>query len=205
MMRAVCGMSVLCALAVVACSGDDATPVATSASSGATSGAGGTSSTVSTGGGTTVGSGTSGSSAATTGTSTTSTGDTTSTTAGGGAGGTGGSTGSSGAGGSSTTDGGAAPRKIGGGCKLDADCDVALGLHCDLALPSGMCTKSCTIDGDCGTTILTGLRAANVCIATECYRGCSAAVPCVAGRTGYACLGMEPTSYCGPERKDAGP
>jgi hypothetical protein len=81
---------------------------------------------------------------------------------------------------------------------------MTLGLHCDLSLPGGMCTKACMTDGDCGVTTLMGQHANNVCVAMECYRGCSAAVPCVATRTGYSCIGS-PNSYCGVARKDGGP
>ncbi len=81
---------------------------------------------------------------------------------------------------------------------------MALGLHCDLTLPGGMCTKACMTDGECGVTTLMGQHVNNVCVAKECYRGCNMAVPCVATRTGYSCIGT-PNSYCGAARKDGGP
>jgi hypothetical protein len=217
-----------CALAIgVACSGDDVSQPggnSTSGSAGATSSGGPTSgtgpastttsqgvSTVGTGGAGPGGSGTGGTGPDTTGAAGAATGSGGSSSTGSAGSGSAGSTGVAGAAGSGaagssgTPDGGTAPRKIGGGCKSDADCDMVLGLRCDLKLPSGMCTKTCAGDLECGTTTLTGQHAANVCVMTECYRGCNATVPCVSSRTGYACIGTSPATYCAPGSKDGGP
>ena len=171
----------------------------TSATTGSTSstGSSATSATAGTSGASTGTTGTTASTAA----STSATGSDPTTAGTGGAAGASGGTG--GAAGTSGDAGTSAPRKIGGGCKADADCDTTLGLHCDLKPTGGLCTKACVVDGDCGNTTLMGMRAGNVCVAMECYRGCSAAVPCTV-RNGWACIGTEPTSYCGLQPKDAG-
>ncbi|MEY2582064.1 MAG: hypothetical protein QOE09_1913 [Ilumatobacteraceae bacterium] len=197
-----------CALAMgVACAGadDPATHAGGSTSGGAgaaSTSSGTTSGTSTTASGSAGAGGASNGATATSGTAT-GTGGTNGTGTGGAGSGGGGPADSGAAGPPTTADGGTAPRKIGGGCKSDGDCDTTLGLHCDLTLPGGMCTKACTADLDCGMTTLMGQRAANACVMSECYRGCSTAVPCTV-RTGYSCVGADPRRFCGTALTDGG-
>ncbi|HEX9296006.1 MAG TPA: hypothetical protein VF881_09220 [Polyangiaceae bacterium] len=117
----------------------------------------------------------------------------------GGAAGFGGSSGSSGASGSAGDMGGAGGTEIpdtgpppptqhhvGGGCTNDMEC--VAGLMCDRSFPRGMCTKSCTVTKDCGST--------GVCFANTCFHVC----PCT--RNGYICIG-EPDPDPGETGADA--
>jgi len=114
-------------------------------------------------------------------------------------GGSSGSSGSSGASGSAGDMGGAGGTEIpdtgpppptqhhvGGGCTNDMEC--VAGLMCDRSFPRGMCTKSCTVTKDCGST--------GVCFANTCFHVC----PCT--RNGYICIG-EPDPDAGETGADA--
>lgn len=85
-------------------------------------------------------------------------------------------------------------RDVGAACTEDAQCKD--GLTCDTRLPGGVCTKACTMAGECPTASqcvnLTYSVSGTLMSEPRCVKECSELVTC---RSGWRCVRAEPEPF----------